>query len=501
MRPRTAFGRRRVPYWGVPIESDQLRLLSGPHRPLTISLIAAVALMSYSNLAVSAALPSIGDDLGNVSLVPWVITSELLAAAIAVLGIGPIVDSQGVRRVFRLAMVGFIVFSFVCAISPSMMTLILARVGQGVAAGGVIGSAMSSIGLSYEEALRPRAYATVSAVWGVMGIGGPAVAAALISVFGWRSIFSVSIPVGLIATAIGWNQLPGRRADTEDVAFDRKGLAIVAIVTIGLLMATSTGSVWALVWLLAAVMVGGLYVSHARSAAAPVVRLDHLTARRWRYLHITSTLAVAGGTGASAFLPLYLRGARGASEAQAAFSVLFVVIGWSTAAWVASKAQERMHAAYVVRAGALILAVSSIGVTIITAMMWHVAILLPVFFLVGAGIGTITTAGLAILQGRASTQEMGRVTSAHQFLRSLGFAYGAAVGGAVLFFVISRQISDVEAIRDLLGGEAASLNADAINALQDGYVWALGATALFTLIAGSSAIKLVQSIGLFQNSA
>ena len=94
---------------------------------------------------------------------------------------------------------------------------------------------------------------------------------------------------------------------------------------------------------------------------------------------------------------------------------------------------------------------------------------------------------------------MGRVTSAHQFVRTLGFTYGAAVGGAVLFFVVSQQIGDVEAIRDVLGGESAALNVQASAALQDGYSWALGTTALFTVIAGGSAIKLVRSIGLCSN--
>ncbi len=477
------------------VNPEMPRLLSGPHRPLTISLIAAVALVSYSNLSVSAALPAIGDDLGDVALVPWVITVELLAAAIAVLGIGPTVDSQGVRRVFRVAMITFIAFSIACAASPSMAVLIAARIGQGVAAGGVIGSTISSIGLAYEEELRPKVYAAVSAVWGMMGIGGPAIAAVLISAFGWRSIFSVSVPVGIIATAIGWNRLPGRRDDTADVAFDRRGLVIVAVVTIGLLMAASTSSVYGALWLGLAIAVGFMYVRHSKTVPDPVVRIDHLTARRWRYLHITSTLAVAGGTGASAFLPLYLRGARGASEGEAAFSVLFLVIGWSLAAYVASKAQERTHPAYVVRAGSRLLLVASVLAVITTAFEWRVAILLAVFFFVGAGIGSITTSGLTILQGRAMADEMGRVTSAHQFVRSLGFAYGAAVGGAVLFFVVSRQIDDVEIIRELLGGDSATLNQAAIDALQDGYVWALAATAVFTAIAARSAMKLVHNIG------
>lgn len=479
---------------------ESQRLLAAPHRPLTISLIAAVSLVSYANLAVTAALPAIGDDLGDVALVPWVITSELVAAAIAVLGIGPIVDSRGVRMVFRVALIGFVTASLLCALAPSMLILVGARILQGIAAGGVIGSSVSSIGLAFPESLRPRAYAMVSAVWGVMGIGGPTIAAVLISAFGWRSVFTVAVPIGLTAAAIGWNQLPGPRADGEATDFDRRGLAIVAVVTIALLMATSDGSLWALLWLTGAIAVGALYLRHSRSIPNPVVRLDHLTGRRWRYLHITSTLAVAGGTGASSYLPLYLRGARGASEEEAAFSVLFMVIGWSSAAYLASKLQERMHAAYVVRGGSAVLITATATAAVIARFEFHPAWLLGAFFFVGSGIGSITTSGLTILQARAAPAEMGRVSSSHQFVRSLGFAYGAAVGGAVLFAVVSVRIGDVEAIRELLGGEDVTLDVAAVAALQDGYVWALAVTGLFSAITAASAHKLVRNIGRFERS-
>lgn len=477
-----------------------LGLLSARHRPLTISLLAATALISYANLSVSAGLPAIGDDLGDVALLPWVITVELLAAAIAVLGIGPIVDSRGVRSVFRIAMIAFIATSTACALAPSMEALVLCRIAQGIAAGGVLGSAVSTIGLAYDEALRGRAYAAISAVWGVMGIGGPAVAAGVISLFGWRSLFLVSVPVGVIATAIGWNHLPGPRAESQvERSFDRRGLVMVALVTTGLLVAASLGSLWAWLWLAFATATGVVYVRHARRYPDPVVRLNHLTSVRWRYMHITSTMAVAGGTGATAFLPVYLRGARGATEGQAAFSVLFLVIGWSIAAFVASKAQEKYHPALVVQAGATILLSATGAAVLCVAFEVPIPVLLASLFLMGSGIGTITTGGLTLLQGRASAAEMGRVTSAHQFLRSLGFAYGAAVGGAVLFFVIARQIDDVEAIRDLLGGDNALLDIAAIAALHDGFVWALAANGVFTAIAMVSANRLVRTRDQFPN--
>lgn len=474
-----------------------MSILSAEYRPVTLSIIAATALVSYNNLSVSAASPEIGADLGSVGLLPWVITAELLATAIAVLAIGPTVDGSGVRLVFRVSMVTFIISSLLCAIANSMMMLIVFRIGQGLAGGGVVGSTVASIGLAYDPASRPKMYAAASGVWGVMGVGGPAIAAVLISVAGWRSIFIVTIPVGVVAAAIGWRRLPGKREGTTAASFDRGGFVLVAALTICLLVAASTTNRWAFVWLLGVGVLTTTYIRHARRTDAPVVRLDHLSGRRWRHVHLTSALAIAGGTGASAYLPLYLRAARGASASGAAFSVLFLVFGWTAGAFAASKLQERMDAAYVVRIGTQLLATSIAVSAVVVWLEWSLVFPLVATLVAGFGIGAISTSGLAILQGRARPDEMGRVSAAHQFVRALGWAYGAAIGGLVLFGVVASRIGDIETVRDLLSSDDVALDSAAIEAVQAGYVWAVIVTGVMTAACVASARQLVKNIGAF----
>ena len=456
-------------------------LLGARYRPLTVSLMSSITLVAYNNLAVTAALPDIGDDLGSVGLLPWVVTIELLASAIAVLAIGPLVDSVGVRAVYRVAMVGFVATSVLCALAPSMLVLVGARTAQGLAAGGVIGSTLSSVGLAFDEAVRPRMYAAISAVWGVLGLAGPAVAAVLISLLGWRWVFLVIVPIGVPAILIGWSRLPGAQPGSEQgpAEVDGVGLGLVTVLSVCLLVGASTPSLVALVWLAAGLGLIVVYVGHARRVTDPVVRLEHLAGARWRNIHVTSALAVAGGTGASAFLPVYLRGARGFSTGAAAFSVLFMVIGWSGAAWVASRLLDRRDPPFVITRGSLLLATGCTAGALAAGFEVWTWVLLVCFLAVGAGIGLMTTAGLALLQSRAAAEEMGRASSAHQFLRSLGFAYGAALAGLVLFGVIGLRIDDLEAIRDLLGdsGDGAALSLQARDALQLGYVSALGVMA------------------------
>lgn len=454
--------------------------------------MSAIAMASYNNLSVTAALPDIGDDLGRVALLPWVVTVELLSAAIAVLAVGPYIDGAGARRAFRLTVVAFSVTSTLCVIAPTMELLVAARVAQGLGGGALIGTSLTCIGLVFEESVRPWAYALMSSVWGIMGIGGPALAAVLVSTLGWRAVFAVNLPVAVAAAAVGWRRLPvAARAAAEPL--DRRGLLILSGLTVALLLATAD-----LDWRSAAlVLVGGalagLYVYHARRRQTPVVRLPHISSRRWRHIHMVGVMAVTGGTGASVFLPLYLKGARGSSAAFAAFAVLWPTLGWSVSSWVSGALQQRFRSETVALTGAVIITVGAVAVTTAAAAGAPVTVLLIAFACVGWGIGTISTSSLALLQGRAELQEMGRVSSAHHFLRSLGFAYGAAIAGLVIFWVVDRRTGDAELVRDLLGEAEIVVDAGVAGALASAYTWALAVMAVFCVLTLPPAMRLYRS--------
>ena len=464
-------------------------LLGPKYRAVSLSLMSAVAMASYNNLSATAALPDIGDDLGRVALLPWVVTVELLSAAIAVLAIGPFIDGAGARRAFRLTVVSFLATSAMCTVAPTMELLVVARVLQGLASGALIGTSLTCIGLVFEEEVRPWAYALMSSVWGIMGIGGPAVAAALVSTLGWRAVFAVNLPVALAAAAVGWSRLPTEaRAAAEPL--DRRGLAILSALAVALLLATSDLAWHSAVLVAAGVLLAGLYVRHARSCPGPVVRLKHITSRQWRYIHIVAVLAVSGGTGASVYLPLYLAGARGSSATFAAFAVVWPTLGWSTASWFSGALQQRLRAQAVTLIGSVIIASGGVAVTVLAAVEAPVPWLLAAFVCVGWGIGTITTSSLTLLQGRADLHEMGRVSSAHHFIRSLGFAYGAAVAGLVIFWVVDRRTGDAELVRGLLGETDATVDASVADALASAYTWSLGAMAVLCAVTVPAALAL-----------
>ena len=471
--------------------ADASGLLGPKYRAESLALMSAVAMASYNNLSATAALPAIGDDLGRVALLPWVVTVELVAAAIAVLAVGPYIDGAGAQRSFRITVVAFLASSAMCAAAPTMELLIATRVLQGLATGALIGTALTAIGLVYEDEARPWAYALMSSVWGIMGIGGPALAAVLVSTLGWRAVFIANLPVAAIAAAVGWSRLPaGARAVAEP--FDRRGLLVLSALTVVLLVATSYLEWYSIVLVAVGVVLAALYVGHARNCHAPVVRLSHIVASRWRNIHLVGALAVSGGTGASVFLPLYLKAARGYSVTFAAFAVIWPTLGWSIAAWVSGKLQQHLRAQTVTVIGSVLMALGSVGITLTAGMESPIVLLLAAFVCAGWGIGTITTSSLALLQGRADLQEMGRVSSAHHFIRSLGFAYGAAVAGLVMFWVVERRTGDAELVRGLLSDTDAVVDAAVADALGSAYTWSLGAMAALSVLTVPAALALAR---------
>ena len=469
------------------------RLMADGRRPTLVALMSVIAIASYNNLSAAAALPDIGDDLGDIGLLPFVITIELLTSAVAVLAAGPVVDSLGARRVFRAASTGFIITSLMVAAAPTMPLLLVARGVQGVFAGAIMTVAVASIGLAIPPNLRPKAFALTSGVWGVMGVAGPAIAAVFVATVGWRAIFLVNIPVTVLAAVIGWQRIPDRPEGAVHQAVDRVGLAFVAVITTSALaLATYSPAVIAAATAVLAISVP-LYVRWSRRTPDPVVRLPHLLEDRYRTVHLTSMAVLAGGVGANSFLPLYLRTARGQSAGLAAFGVLFLTVGWSTSAYISSRLQDRWRGEWVSLLGSSIATPGIVFAAACIHLDAPVGVVYAAFFWVGSGVGMVTSTGAALLQSRTIHAEMGRLNAAHQFLRTLAITFGIAAVGAITLAFVDARTGDVETVRDLLSGDEVIASAALLESIGDGYTIAIAAMAVVVTASVPAAVRLVRT--------
>jgi MFS family permease len=429
---------------------------SAPYGAITVANLTVVALAAFDGLGVVAALPGIAQDLGSVSLLPWVITVYLAASAIAALVAGPIIDAWGVRTTFRLSGVWFLVSTAAAALAPTMPTLIAARALQGVGGGLVIAVALAGVGVAYPPQLRPRAFAANSMVWGVMGFGGPALAGLLLALGSWRWVLMVQVPLTLVALTLGWRTLPHRLGVRARLRIDVTGVLLVGVLTVASLVAV--GQVGARWWLVVAavgatVLAGAGVWWHAGRSDSPLLERRHLVASPVGLIHLTTGAVLVAGLVADNYLPIYVQITRGWSDSAAAFSLVFLTVGWTLGAVAFSRLSPTWSESQVSVLGGRVLIPGLVVAGLGIAIGAPLAVVFVGFAAVGVAIGLVSTSGLTLLQAVSDPGEMGRVTSAHQFIRTLCITYAVAIGGALMLFVVDRQVGDVEVIRQVLAGD------------------------------------------------
>jgi len=450
--------------------------------PASIAIYTTVALVAFEGLAVTAALPQVAADLGNVGLLPWVITAYMLTSGVATLVAGPLVDSLGARKVFRWSVTVFSLAGGLAALAPTMNLMIAARALQGIGGGLVVAIGLAAVKMIYPSHLIGRAYAANSTVWGVMGVAGPALAALLLTVADWRWIFGVNVPLGAVSLLAGWRVMPGPAPEAEVSKLDIRGTVLVTAFILSILIAVDRLGTISILWLVASIGMVYLYWFHARRVPGPVVKPEHLIRQPYSGLAAGMGLMLAGAIGINGYLPLYVQGGRGVAPALAAWSVIFLTVSWTTGSNISAMLTKRFAESQIVVSG---FGLTVPGLTLIwisSAASWELAWIFSGFVLAGLGVGISTNAALTLLGDATPSAQIGRAMSGHHFARTQGFTLGVALAGAVILLVTGRALGDIETVRQLLAGELTGSQMEAASAIEAGFATAAATCAALAAI-------------------
>ena len=488
---------------GSPDTGRRSGIWSRAYLPVTIANLTVVAAVGFGGLALVAGLSTIAEDLGNVRLLPWVFTGYYATGAIAVVVAGPVIDAVGVRRTFRLTGIWLFATTTAAALAPSMATLVLARTLQGLGVGLVFAVSTATVGLGYPHQLRPRAFAAQSVVFGVTGLGGPALAGVMLAAGGWRVVFLAQLPVIAIALASGWATLPTTLERPTRIRIDWRGIWLLALVVgFSLTAVSQVGVRW---WAAGASIalsgvVAKVYWKYAGLADAPVLAREHLTRFPVKWVHATSGMMIFIVVGSDNFLPLYVQTTRGRSVELAAFTLVFGAVGWTLGSLAYSRLLIGWRESEVIRFGCwLVIPFLGLAGTTVVLTDWPLLVLYGALTFVGVSVGLVTTAGLTLLQASGDQAEMGRLSAAHEFVRSLATMYGVALVGAILLLVVDVQVGDVDAVRDVISGKDIVLASETNDAIRYGVAWAyaaVGVIAVGCLSVGTSLVRRTRRLAV-----
>ncbi|TCJ40875.1 MDR family MFS transporter [Parafrankia sp. BMG5.11] len=256
--------------------ADQPRLHAGNQPLLLVGIMAASLLQILDTTIANVAIPHMQSSLGaTADTVTWVLTSYIIASAVAMPITGWLADKVGGRRLFIFSVVGFIVASMLCGMAQSLEEMVLFRALQGVC-GAFIPPLSQSFML---DTARPSRYPQVMAIWG-MGIMigpilGPILGGWLTESASWRWVFYVNLPFGILALAILLAELPHREGSAR--RFDLFGFAMLglALASLQLLLDRGNQLDWfdaGEIWLYAGLALSGawLVVIHLATARQPL---------------------------------------------------------------------------------------------------------------------------------------------------------------------------------------------------------------------------------------
>jgi DHA2 family methylenomycin A resistance protein-like MFS transporter len=263
---------------------------------LTASLL-GFALICLDASVVNVALPAIGTSLdGGMAALQWVVDAYTLAFAALMLSTGAFADRAGASRAFALGTAVFTLASAACGLAPGLPTLIGARVVQGVAAAVVLPASLALVRQAYQEpARRARAVAAWAAGGSLAVALGPVAGGALTTVWDWRGIFFVNLPLG---TAILVLLVRAPRSRPRPAPLDLPGQLTAVVALVALTSAAIEGGAAGWVALAVAVVAGAVFLRVEARQPHPVVPLGLFRNRT------VATAVAAGGAVSVAFYSL-----------------------------------------------------------------------------------------------------------------------------------------------------------------------------------------------------
>jgi MFS family permease len=398
-----------------------------------VGLVLTITFVASEALAVVTVMPVVARDLGGLRLYGWVFSAFMLGSVVGIVAAGREADRRGPAVPFVAALILFASGLAIAGLAPSMEVLVGGRVLQGIGAGAVPSVAYAVIGRSFPGPLQARMMAVLSTAWVVPGVAGPALAAGVAHLFGWRWVFLGLLPVVAVAGSIAVPALIRLGPpDSGQVQEHRLiyGIAVAACATMllaGLTLVAGSG----------AVLVGGALIAAGVAGGLPALRRlvppGTLTARRGLPATILSRgLLTFAFFGADAYVTLAITAVRHRSPVVAGIAVTGATLGWTAGAWVQARLSETWEGPRFVRTGLVIILAGVAGMVLVLQPTVPVAEGLVAWTVAGLGMGLAYAPLSLMMLRKAPPGGEGRASASLNLADVLGTAIGIGVGGAAV---------------------------------------------------------------------
>ncbi|MGH7777175.1 MAG: MDR family MFS transporter [Candidatus Dormibacterales bacterium] len=405
---------------------------------ITIGVMMALLLAALDQTIVGTAMPRIVSELHGLDFYAWVITAYMVASTTMTPIAGKLGDLFG-RKPFLLGgMVGFVASSALCGLSQNMGELVAFRTLQGLFGGILFATVFTVLADIFPPQVRARMQGLFGAVFGLASILGPTAGGYITDNWGWRWVFYVNLPVGILAVAIVASTMPfvRSRASWRDIDFGGAFTLAAGLVPLLVALSITRDHSWTSLpvvglLVLAAAMLALFYVIERRDPH-PIVPFGLFADRTFSVSVATGFLSGFGMFGTIVYVPLVFQGVLGVSATNSGQLLTPMMLGLVVASTIAGQLMVRIpRYRFIGTAG---LALMIVGMWLLTqvGVATSEAVVVRDIVIVGLGLGLTFPVYINAVQSALPVRVLGVATSQIQFWRNVGGTVGTAVLGSIL---------------------------------------------------------------------
>jgi len=419
------------------------------HRWLILGIVLAAEIMDLlDSTIVNVAGPSLKEKLGATpSALQWVIGGYTLTLGAGLILGGRLADRYSRRNIFLVGLASFTITSLLCAIAPNIELLIAFRLIQGFAGAIVLPHVIGFIRDVFPPEELGKAFAIFGPVFGLGGILGPIIGGFIIdgniASTGWRAVFLVNIPIGIINFGLAWKYLPKRAAD-HSIKIDLFGTVIIVASSGLLLLPLIQGQeagwpLWTFVSLAVSLVGFGIFALQQRWAIArkrtPLVDPDIFKARTYNLGLAGIFSFFAGFTGVYLIITLFLQIGEGYSARGAGIANIAIALGTAMGGALSGAVLAEKFGTRVLQIGALAQVAGALLLFFALPDMqsfnfWHIA---PGMWVSGFGTGLVVAALFDAILLAIKDELVGSASGVLSAIQSIASSVGVAIFGTLFF--------------------------------------------------------------------
>jgi EmrB/QacA subfamily drug resistance transporter len=387
---------------------------------------------------VNLALPKIINDFGiTISAAGWIGTAYILANAVFVPIWGKLGDTTGRKRVYILGFTIFIVGSVLAGLSWNLTSMIIFRIIQAVASSADYPTAMAILAVTFTGKERAQALGIWSASFAVASVFGPLIGGPLIDTFGWRSVFLVNLPVGLIGLGMALTFIKESVQDRVRHAFDWWGAIALGASLSALVLVLDQGLSWgwtsmnSILCYISTVVFGIIFVYIEKHHPEPVVDLKFFRNALFMNTTLNNFIVFMGMMGSIFLIPIFAQTFMGLTATQSGYLFIPLAFAFMLASPIGGRLIGRVKPSYVIAASTFVAAAGLYLFIGLDPRSGPEAIIWPLFIMAfGMGFGMAQRTNLVAVA--VPLEEIGAASSVLALARNIAGAFGIAIFATIL---------------------------------------------------------------------